>query len=43
MASKVFVEFDEGMERLYPLKRPSEVTVKTKNESYTCRIDLTGG
>ncbi len=43
MASKVFVELDEGMERLYPLKRPSKVTVTTKNESYTCRIDLPVG
>jgi 2-methylcitrate dehydratase PrpD len=43
MASKVFVVLDEGMESLYPLKRPSEVTVTTKNESYTCRIDLPVG
>jgi 2-methylcitrate dehydratase PrpD len=43
MASKVFIELDEGMERLYPLKRPSKVTVTTKNESYTCRIDLPVG
>ncbi|HEX7467422.1 MAG TPA: MmgE/PrpD family protein, partial [Methanobacterium sp.] len=43
MASKVFVELDEGMEQLYPLKRPSKVTVTTKNESYSCRIDLPVG
>ena len=34
---------DDDMEHLYPLKRPSNVTVKTKNKSYTCNVDLPMG
>ena len=31
------------MDHLYPLKRPSNVTVKTKDKSYTCNVDLPMG
>ncbi len=40
VASKVVIEYDEGMENIYPTKRPSKVIIKTKNKSYTSRIDL---
>ena len=43
MASKVGIEYDEGMDNLYPTKRPSKVIIKTKNKSYTCRVDLPMG
>ena len=43
MASKVSVECDECMEKIYPIKRPSKVTVTTKNESYTFSVDLPVG
>ena len=40
LASKVIIEQDSRMSHLYPSKRPSEVTVSTKNRSYSSRIDL---
>ena len=43
MASKVFVELMKDMESIISSKRPSKVTVTTKNKSYTCRIDLPDG
>lgn len=43
MASKIVLERDYNMDHLYPLKRPSNVTVKTKYKSYTCNVDLPMG
>jgi 2-methylcitrate dehydratase PrpD len=43
LASKVIIEQDERMNNLYPSKRQSEVTVSTKNRSYSCKIDLPEG
>jgi 2-methylcitrate dehydratase PrpD len=43
MASKVVIEHDKEMDKLYPSKRPSEVIVVTKNDFYTCRVDLPMG
>jgi 2-methylcitrate dehydratase PrpD len=40
IASKVAIKYDQGLDHLYPLKRPSLVTVTTKNKSYNCRVDL---
>jgi 2-methylcitrate dehydratase PrpD len=40
LASKVIIEHDDHMSRLYPSKRPSEVIISTKNRSYCCRNDL---
>ncbi|MBZ2164717.1 MmgE/PrpD family protein [Methanobacterium spitsbergense] len=43
MASKVSIDKDNDMNKLYPWKRPSEVTVITKEKSYFCRVDLPQG
>jgi 2-methylcitrate dehydratase PrpD len=40
LASKVEIEQDNGMNHLYPSKRPSEVMVITKNRVYTSKIEL---
>jgi 2-methylcitrate dehydratase PrpD len=40
LASKVVIEHDKEMDKLYPSIRPSDVIVVTKNDSYTCRVDL---
>jgi len=42
-ASKIVIECDHDMDHLYPTKRPSNVTVATKDESYNCRVDLPMG
>jgi len=43
MASKIVIECDDDMNQLYPLKRPSSVTIETKDNIYTCRVDLPMG
>jgi 2-methylcitrate dehydratase PrpD len=43
ISHKVIVKCDEDLDELYPLKRPSEVTIKTKTNSYTLRVDLARG
>ncbi len=43
LASKVVIEYDEGMDKLYPTKRPSKVIIETKNKSYACQVDLPMG
>jgi 2-methylcitrate dehydratase PrpD len=43
MASKVVIKCDQDLDHLYPLKRPSKVTVTTDNEYYNCRVDLPMG
>ncbi len=43
MASKIIIECDEEMNHLYPVKRPSRVTVMTKDNLYTCIVDLPVG
>ncbi len=39
-ALKVVIEHDDEMTHFYPEKRLSKVTVTTKNESYSCKVDL---
>jgi 2-methylcitrate dehydratase PrpD len=43
ITQKISIECEEELNRLYPLKRPSKVTIKTKNQSYTERINLPWG
>ncbi len=43
LATKVVLENDKEMDKLYPLKRPSKVNISTKNDSYTCSVDLPMG
>lgn len=43
LASKVIIETDKGMDNLYPNKRPSKITVKTKNNIYSKFVDLPMG
>ena len=43
IVSKVVLEEDENMDRLYPELRPSKVTITTDNNSYTSRVDLPMG
>jgi 2-methylcitrate dehydratase PrpD len=43
LASKVVLEHNKEMDKLYPLKRPSRVEVLTKNNFFTSQIDLPMG
>jgi len=43
LASKVVLENDKEMDVLYPSKRPSRVEILTKNDFFTCRVDLPMG
>jgi len=43
LASKIVIECDNEINHLYPLKRPANVTVETKDNLYTCRVDLPMG
>jgi len=43
LASKVVLEHDIEMDKLYPSKRPSRVELLTKNDFFTCQVDLPMG
>jgi 2-methylcitrate dehydratase PrpD len=43
MTKKVSIECKKELNKLYPLKRPSKVTIKTKNQLYTEMINLPRG
>jgi 2-methylcitrate dehydratase PrpD len=43
LTSKIRIQCDEDLNKLYPKKRPSNVTIKSKNHFYTERIDLAKG
>ncbi|EKQ55309.1 MAG: putative protein involved in propionate catabolism [Methanobacterium sp. Maddingley MBC34] len=43
ISSKIRIQCDEDLNKLYPQKRPSQVTIKSKNHFYTERIDLAKG
>ena len=43
LASKVVLEHDKEMDKLYPLKRPSRVEILTKNNSFSSHVDLPMG
>jgi 2-methylcitrate dehydratase PrpD len=43
ITKKITIECEKELNRLYPLKRPSKVIIKTKNQSYTERINLPWG
>ena len=43
LASKVVIENDKEIDKLFPSKRPSIVKVVTENNFYTCRVDLPMG
>ncbi len=43
IASKVRIKLDNHLNNLYPLKRPSKVTIKCRNKTYTKRVDLANG
>lgn len=43
LTSKIRIQCDEDLNKIYPKKRPSTVTIKSKNHFYTERIDLAKG
>ena len=43
ITSKIRIQCDENLNKLYPQKRPSKVTIKCKNQFYTERINLAKG
>jgi len=43
IASKIMIKCNEDLDKLYPQKRPSKVTLRIKGELYTERIDLPKG
>ncbi|MFA0834708.1 MAG: MmgE/PrpD family protein [Methanobacterium formicicum] len=43
ITSKIRIKYDEDLNKLYPQKRPSNVTITTKEHTYTERIDLSKG
>jgi len=43
ITKKITIKCEKELNILYPLKRPSKVTIKTKNQSYTERINLPWG
>ena len=40
IAGKISIKCEKELNKLYPMERPSKVTIKTKNQSYTERINL---
>lgn len=42
-AGKVKIKIDNNLNNLYPQKRPSKVTIKTKDKLYTEEVDLAKG
>ena len=43
ITGKISIKCEKELNKLYPIKRPSKVTIKTKNQSYTKRINLPRG
>nr|WP_319374209.1 MmgE/PrpD family protein [uncultured Methanobacterium sp.] len=43
ITSKIRIKCDEDLNKLYPQKRPSKVTITTRKHAYTERIDLAKG
>jgi 2-methylcitrate dehydratase PrpD len=43
ITSKIMIKSDEDLNNLYPQKRPSKVTITTREHVYTERIDLAKG
>jgi len=43
IASKIHIKCNDDLDKLYPQKRPSKVTLRIKGELYTERIDLPKG
>lgn len=43
IANKVKIKLDKDLDNLYPQKRPSRVTIKTRDHIYSKRIDLAKG
>jgi 2-methylcitrate dehydratase PrpD len=43
ITTKIRIQCDEDLNKLYPQKRPAQVTIKSKNHFYTERIDLAKG
>ena len=43
LASKVVLQYNKEMDKLFPTKRPSIVTVEAQNDFFTCHVDLPMG
>jgi 2-methylcitrate dehydratase PrpD len=43
ITGKISIKCEKELNKLYPIERPSKVTIKTKNQSYTKRINLPRG
>ena len=43
VAKKITIKCGKELNKLYPIERPSKVTIKTKNQSYTERVNLPWG